>query len=44
VLHFIVAHEPTLIAFAKDAGIEPAAVLKAMRALPQGDDRYEAST
>ena len=31
VLQFIVAHEPTLIAFAEHAGIEPAAVLKAMR-------------
>ena len=44
VLQFIVAHEPTLVAFAGSAGIEPAAVLKAMRALPQGDDRYESST
>ena len=44
VLQFIVAHEPTLMAFAENAGIEPAAVLKAMRALPQGDDRYESST
>ena len=43
-LQFIVAHEPTLIAFAEHAGIAPAAVLKAMRALPQGDDSYEAST
>ena len=40
-LQFIVAHEPTLIAFAENAGIAPAAVLKAMRALPQGDDGYE---
>jgi hypothetical protein len=44
VLQFIVAHEPTLMAFAENAGIEPTAVLKAMRALPQGDDRYEGST
>ena len=44
VLQFIVAHEPTLIAFAEYAGIAPAAVLKAMRSLPQGDDSYEAST
>jgi hypothetical protein len=44
VLQFIVAHEPTLMAFAENAGMEPTAVLKAMRALPQGDDRYEAST
>jgi hypothetical protein len=44
VLQFIVAHEPTLMAFAENAAIEPAAVLQAMRALPQGDDRYEPST
>ena len=44
VLQFIVAHEPTLVAFAENAGIAPAAVLKAMRALPQGDDSYESST
>lgn len=44
VLHFIAAHEPTLMAFAASAGIQPAAVLTAMRALPQGDDKYERST
>jgi Protein of unknown function (DUF3572) len=44
VLQFIIAHEPTLIAFAERAGIEPASVAQAMRNLPQGDDRYEAST
>jgi hypothetical protein len=44
VLQFIVAHEPTLMAFAENTGIEPTAVLKAMRALPQGDDSYDAST
>lgn len=44
VLHFIAAHEPTLIAFAEHAEIAPSAILAAMRALPQGDDRYEAST
>ena len=44
VLQFVVAHEPTLMAFAENTGIEPAAVLKAMRALPQGDDSYDAST
>jgi hypothetical protein len=44
VLQFIVAHEPTLIAFTQSAGIEPSSVLQAMRALPQGDDRYDAST
>jgi Protein of unknown function (DUF3572) len=44
VLHFIAGHEPTLLAFAGQAGIKPEAVLAAMRLLPQGDDRYEAST
>jgi len=44
VLHFIVAHEPTLIAFAESAGIQPDAIVRAMRTLPQGDDRYDAST
>jgi hypothetical protein len=44
VLHFIAAHEPTLMAFAESTGIRPDAVLQAMRALPQGDDRYDAST
>lgn len=44
VLQFIAAHEPTLLAFADNAGIEPSSVLRAMRALPQGDDRYESST
>jgi hypothetical protein len=44
VLNFIAAHEPTLLAFAAHAAIDPQAVLKAMRMLPQGDDRYEAST
>jgi hypothetical protein len=44
VLQFIAAHEPTLLAFAESAGVPPGAVLQAMRALPQGDDRYDAST
>jgi hypothetical protein len=44
VLQFVIAHEPTLIAFAESADIEPASVAQAMRNLPQGDDRYEAST
>ena len=44
VLNFIAAHEPTLLAFAEHAAINPEAVLKAMRLLPQGDDRYERST
>jgi hypothetical protein len=44
VLQFIAAHEPTLVAFADSAGVRPDAILSAMRALPQGDDRYDAST
>ena len=44
VLQFVIAHEPTLIAFAENAAIDPASVAQAMRNLPQGDDRYEAST
>ena len=44
VLHFVAAHEPTLLDFADKADVKPAAILQAMRALPQGDDRYEAST
>ena len=44
VLQFIAGHEPNLIAFAEAAGVKPEAVLEAMRRLPQGDDRYDAST
>ncbi|TKT76977.1 DUF3572 family protein [Aquamicrobium sp. LC103] len=44
VLQFILAHEPTLMSFAEAAGIEPALVGKALRALPHGNDDYERST
>jgi hypothetical protein len=44
VLQFIAAHEPTLIAFAESAGVKPQAVVTALRALPQGDDRHDGST
>lgn len=44
VLQFIAAHEPTLLAFAEHAGVQPESVLRAMRALPRGDDSYDAST
>lgn len=44
VLQFIAAHEPTLLDFATAARLDPEAVLRAMRRLPQGDDRYDAST
>ncbi|WP_442577426.1 DUF3572 domain-containing protein [Mesorhizobium sp. ASY16-5R] len=44
VLRFVLAHEPTLIDFAGHAGITPASVGEALKALPTGDDRYLAST
>lgn len=44
VLDFVLAHEPTLVRFAEENGRDPAAVLAARRMLPNGDDRYEAST
>lgn len=44
VLQFILAHEPTLLKFADETGTDPAAVGKALRALPSGDGRYDQST
>lgn len=44
VLDFVLAHEPTLLRFAEETGRNPASVLDARRGLPNGDDRYEAST
>ena len=44
VLQFIRAHEPTLAAFCDSAGFSPNDVAVALRALPFGDDRFEAST
>jgi hypothetical protein len=44
VLHFISANEPTLTAFASEAGIKPEQIEKARRALPGGEDRYDSST
>jgi hypothetical protein len=44
VLQFLLAHEPTLMRFAEETGTPPAAVGKALRVLPSGDDNYEAST
>jgi hypothetical protein len=41
VLRFVLAHEPTLLSFASEAGVEPVAVGAALKALPTGDDRYE---
>jgi hypothetical protein len=43
VLQFIAGHEPTLLAFTESAGLRPEAVAEAMRALPQGDERYDRS-
>jgi len=44
VLQFLMAHEPTLAAFCEASGNPPARVAAALRALPFGDDRFEAST
>ena len=44
VLQFVLAHQPTLLAFCEASGSDPAAVTAALRALPFGDDRFEAST
>ncbi|TKB21414.1 MAG: DUF3572 family protein [Mesorhizobium sp.] len=44
VLQFILAHEPTLLRFAEETGTPPAAVGKALRALPLGNDDHERST
>ncbi len=43
VLQFILAHEPTLMQFCEATGIAPGAVAKALRALPLGDEAYDAS-
>ncbi|BCG94314.1 hypothetical protein MesoLj131a_31780 [Mesorhizobium sp. 131-2-1] len=43
VLQFILAHEPTLLRFAEETGTPPAAVGKALRALPLGSDDHERS-
>jgi hypothetical protein len=44
VLQFIRAHEPTLAAFCESTGITPVDVAGALKALPFGDDSFEAST
>jgi hypothetical protein len=43
VLQFILAHEPTLMRFCEETGTPPAAVGKALKALPTGDDDHEHS-
>ncbi|CAG1011012.1 MAG: DUF3572 domain-containing protein [Rhizobiaceae bacterium] len=44
VLDFVLAHEPTVIAFAETSGLDPSSLAAARRALPGGDDHYLAST
>ena len=44
VLQFVLAHEPTLLAFCEASGNRPADVSASLKALPFGDDRFEAST
>ena len=44
VLNFVLAHEPTLLRFSEETGIEPARVAGAIRHLPLGDDGYQTST
>ncbi|WP_312794328.1 DUF3572 domain-containing protein [Tianweitania sp.] len=43
VLDFVLAHEPTLLAFASSSDLDPAAILKARRTLPNGSDDYDRS-
>ena len=44
VLQFILAHEPTLLAFSEQEGVAPGAVGTALKMLPTGDDQYLVST
>jgi len=44
VLGFVAAHEPTLIAFAAAASIDPASVAPALARLPSGDGGWDVST
>lgn len=44
ILQFLMAHEPTLAAFCEASNIPPASVAAALRALPFGDDSFEAMT
>ena len=43
VLHFIAAHEPSLMRFSEESGIPPQQVSAALRALPFGDDGHDRS-
>lgn len=44
VLDFLLAHEPSVMAFAAATDTDPASLAAARRVLPGGDDRFEAST
>lgn len=44
VLQFILAHEPTLLAFCAASDADPATVAAAARALPFGNDQFDRST
>jgi hypothetical protein len=44
VLSFLLAHEPSLMAFCEATGTNPPAVALALRALPGGTDDFERST
>ncbi|MGN6467752.1 MAG: DUF3572 domain-containing protein [Rhizobiaceae bacterium] len=44
VLDFLLAHEPSLMRFATETGTDPSLLAAARRDLPNGDDRFEAST
>jgi hypothetical protein len=41
VLQFVLAHEPTLLAFSKAADVTPRHVASAHAALPFGDERWD---
>ena len=43
VLDFVLAHEPTLLAFASSNDLDPTAILKARQQLPNGSDDYDRS-
>lgn len=43
VVQFVLAHEPTLMRFAEETDTPPAALGKALKALPTGDDNHERS-
>lgn len=44
VLEFVLAHEPTLVKFCEQTGVQAERVAPALQALPTGDGRYERST